>query len=336
LSLTEALLRLVLARRSRYRPRSQASRPRLAISPGGPVRVAAVQLKLFLTASPAVWARRMHDLAARAVREDARLVVFPEDVALPLLGMVPGLSRKAGRLLAGGPLRPADLFAFLDPYLYRVYRAVFTEVARTWGIWVAAGSLPRAVGRGVQNVGTLFGPDGTPLLSQAKTHLLPLEEQWGLVPGDELAVYDAGWGKLALPVCMDATFFETFRLLAALGAEVVLLPTANPEPYNRYKALRGIWPRVQESRVFGVQSALVGELFGYTLEGKSGIYAPWELTPGQDGVLAEAADPRAETVVWADLDLAALRAWRTGHPRVVNADLYRRYLPDVYGPYPPE
>lgn len=98
-------------------------------------------------------------------------------------------------------------------------------------------------------------------------------------------------------------------------------------------ALRGIWPRVQESRVYGVQSCLVGELLGLTLTGRAGIFAPLELTPAGDGILAQAQHfEREDVVVVADLDLGALRRLRAtrGVHLGFNLALYRRYFPRVY------
>ena len=102
---------------------------------------------------------------------------------------------------------------------------------------------------------------------------MPLEISWGFSPGKVFRVFPAAFGGLAAPVCMDATYYETFRVVAALGADIVAVPIANPEEYNAYLALRGIWPRVQETPVYGIKSALVGKMLGFTLTGRR-VIAP--------------------------------------------------------------
>ena len=117
----------------------------------------------------------------------------------------------------------------------------------------------------------------------------------------------------------------------APGRRVALLPIANPEPYHYWMALRGIWPRVQESLVYGVKSAMVGQLLGFTFTGRAGIFAPLELSPKKDGVLAEVESPHHEGLAVAALDLEVLRELRNAHPwRDTNEALYERYLPAVY------
>jgi len=304
------------------------------------VRVAAVQMRLELVGSPEEYAQRILSFAGRAAEQGARMVAFPEDVATALLGLMPGIHE----LTAGGDLlqavrrvgpdaRVADIFRAIAPAVQQVHEASFSEAARRFGMYVVAGSaiLPDARGRMV-NVAHVYGPDGQKLGEQQKCHFIPMEVAWGLETGDDLAVFDAPWGRFAAPVCMDATYFETFRILAQRGAEVVVIPSANPEEYNVWKALRGIWPRVQESQVYGIHACMVGSFMGLTLTGRSGIFAPMELTPHGDGVLAQAERYDEEAVVVADLDLEALRRLRQeeGVHRAFNLALYERYLPEIY------
>ncbi len=308
------------------------------------LRVAAVQMRLEFTPSAEAYAEQCYRLVRRAARAGAELVCFPEDAATHLLGLVPGIGAlsRAGSVdravSSFGPgVRVKDLFAFAGPATERVYDTTFRELARGFGLWVAAGSavLPEPGGR-VINQARLYGPDGRLVAVQAKCHLLPMEAGWGLEPGDDLTVVETPLVTLGLPVCMDATYYETFRILSLRGVELVILPTANPEPYNFWTALRGAWPRAQESLVFAVNPCLVGNVLGLTLTGRSGIFAPLELTPNLDGVLVQADDPHSEGVIWADLDLETLRRLRrerASRPGP-NLPLLEKYFPAVYDQAP--
>ncbi|MGB9809282.1 MAG: nitrilase-related carbon-nitrogen hydrolase, partial [Caldanaerobacter sp.] len=141
---------------------------------------------------------------------------------------------------------------------------------------------------------------------QKKIHLTDFEEKIGFERGDELKVFSLDIGKVACPVCMDATYFETFRIAYEMGTDIVLLPIANNEEYNFWRALRGIWPRVQESYVYGAKASLNGWIGGIHFTGRAGIFAPIDITENEDGVLAVSPHYEGDFLVTADLDIAKL------------------------------
>lgn len=287
-----------------------------------PLRVAAVQMELRPEPTPRAFARHVFSLLLEAAQGGAELVAFPEDAATGLVALLPGfalLSRpgspRGGR--AAGGLSVAEVFRLLGPAVAATYRTVFATFAEAFGVFLVAGTanLPEPDGR-VLNLAHVFAPDGRLLVRQPKLHLFPYEALWGIAPGAELLSWPTPWGRMASPVCMDATYFETSRVARALGAEVLILPIADPGPAHFWKGRRGLWARCQEGGFYGVQSALVGRFLGLSLEGRSAVFAPLHLSPAGDGVLAEADDPTSETVVFADLDLRALAAWRARQPEL--------------------
>ncbi|MCL6580154.1 MAG: hypothetical protein K6U08_00835 [Firmicutes bacterium] len=334
------------------RPAGRA-RPGAASPAGGGgrrvVRVAALQLECFYARSVREYVLRLGERFREAVAAGADLVAFPEMVTMPLIGLLPGVGEgKAGSAGdaaggAGGPgggaaekgsvPRLADIVRFMDPILRPVYFELFGSLAAAAGVWVMAGSTPLegADGR-VYNLAALFGPDGSLVGWQRKLHLFPTERDEGFVPGRQLRVFETGIGRIALPICMDATYFETYRLAALLGAEIVAAPVANMEEYNYWKLLRGAWPRVQETPVFAVQSTIVGEFLGRPMTGKASVFAPLDLTPRGDGLLDQCPEPVGPGLAVADLDLDALARYRaevSALPRL-NLELIRAYLPEVY------
>jgi hypothetical protein len=66
------------------------------------------------------------------------------------------------------------------------------------------------------------------------------------------------------------------------------------------------WLLAQQNYVFSVESKLVGEYFNTKLRGKSGVYAPLEITEFKDGILAISDTQDEEEIVVADLDFEAL------------------------------
>jgi len=304
------------------------------------VRVAVVQLRGRLVASTAEYARIMHDLALRAVRKGAQLIVFPEDTgSYPLGGFIPGLERIVG----GGTDEsskehlevddaPMDfLLALLSPVSQRVYRTTFSSLARRFGVHIVAGSGVTVDTRGlVRKVGCLFGPKGDLIGTHAKTHLYPAEKAWGLTCGSDIEVFQTAVGRIALPICMDHTYFEPIRIGWLKGAEVIIDPAADAAEYDSWAQARGVWSRVQESPAYGIGCFMVGRIMGVTFGGRSGVYAPVEMTTSKDGVIAQATTGDEEEILVVDLDLRALREYRASHLPRFNLDLCRRYLPAAY------
>jgi len=308
------------------------------------VRVAALQIKLELCQSPIAFANLIHRQVKEAYEAGARLVVFPEYLNLLLFGMLPGIE-KIEKDYSTGTVSTAkndqggqndgislpDLFRFMTPAVQPLINTIFSALAASYHLFIMAGSYTLAVNGAIVNRACLHGPEGGLVGYQDKVHLLPVEEKWGLKRGDKFKVFDTAIGRLAMPVCMDATYFETFRILEKKDVEIVTLPIANLEAYNYWLALRGIWPRVQECALFGVKSALVGSIAGLTFTGRAGVFAPIELTASRDGVLAEADCFDNEALAVADLNLDALKELRRDHPwRDRNPALYGRYFPQIY------
>ena len=284
------------------------------------------------------YAENVYRLVTEAVDQGAQLVVFPEDSGVPLAGLIPGLEDLAAQGLdsavkevPGGETKLADVFRLISPAVKRIYETTFSTLARSFRVYIISGSAYLEDDDGkMRNISYFFDPHGSIIARQRKLHLLPLEADWGFEPGLRLEVPDTPLGKIAFPICMDATYFETFRIAQLRGADIVIIPAANNEEYSFWRAMRGIWPRVQESQLLGVSAHAVGSLIGIPFTGKSGLLGPIELTPSEDGYFAKADTFDKEEVVIGDLDLDALYQFRDENPLSFNAKLYEKYLPGFY------
>ncbi len=305
------------------------------------IKAAALQLELKLFKNPLDYVDEMHRRVREAKEAGAQLAVFPELNNLQLLGMLPGIEQAAATAdpidgnesKSGSPeITLADVIFYAGPVMKPLIDATFSTLASAYGLYVMAGSFLLPDGKKLVNRALLFDPEGNLAGVQDKVHWTLMEKEWGLTRGTGFNLFQTALGQLALPVCMDATYFETFRILERMGAEIVSIPIANPEPYNYWMSLRGIWPRVQESPVYGIKSALVGRLMSFEFTGKAGIFAPMELTPDGSGVLAEVESSETEGMAVAELDLEELAKLRADHPwRDSNEALYQRYFPNLYG-----
>ncbi len=304
---------------------------------GSRTRVGVVQLEARLHHSVLSYVDQVLSAAATAVGEGAQLVVFPEDVgSYPLFGLLPGLAwlvgrgnpRDAGAAVEQGEAPVLALMRLLTPVVRKVHRVVFAGLAKRLGVHILAGSTLAVDEAGrVYKEAHLYDTDGRLVLVQRKTHLFPAEAAWGLTPGSEVDVAHTAVGCVASPVCMDHTYWEPIRIAWLQGAEIVIDPAADANRFNRGMQARGVWSRVQESPAFGIQAMMVGELLGVTFGGRSGVYAPLELTPHKDGIIAEASVSDAPDIFCADIDLAEVQELRRQVLRRLQPELYTTYLP---------
>lgn len=115
------------------------------------------------------------------------------------------------------------------------------EAARDVGIAVLGGAIvvdPEAGRR--YNTALLFGPDGSRMAAYRKVHLPAEEGYW------ETSHYEAGTSppevverlpmRVGVQICSDVNRPEGTHILAAGGAEVILVPRATPpETYDRWR-----------------------------------------------------------------------------------------------------
>ena len=139
----------------------------------------------------------------------ARMAVFPE-VFLPGYNVAdPG---SAARSLAD-------------------WAAVLAPLARTAGCGVTVG-VAEADGGQLFNSAIALGPDGTLLSLYRKTQLYGPREKSFYQPGTSHAMFDFEGCRIALLICYDIEFAPLIRDLAGRGAQLILCPTANMQPFT--------------------------------------------------------------------------------------------------------
>ena len=96
------------------------------------------------------------------------------------------------------------------------------EIARENELWLVPGSVhERGADGRVHNTAPVLSPEGELVTSYRK--VFPWEPHETSAPGKDFVTFDLpSIGRAGLAICYDASFPETFRQLAWLGAEVVL------------------------------------------------------------------------------------------------------------------
>jgi hypothetical protein len=99
-----------------------------------------------------------------------------------------------------------------------------------------------------------------------------------------------------------------------------------------WKALRGIWPRVQESYVYGLKASLNGWVAGMHFTGKAGIFAPLSITPNKDGVVALSPHHEGNFLITGGINIKRLYEARNRaeYHGDKNPEFERGYLEKAY------
>lgn len=169
---------------------------------------------------------------------------------------------------------------------------------RELGVHVVFGLL-EADGSRLFNACVLVGPGGV-VGSYRKIHLPFLGVDAFADPGDRpLEVFDIGPIKVGMHICYDGAFPETGRVLALLGADLLILPTNWPT-HSECAAEHMVPCRAFESVVYMMAVNRVGEESGFRFIGHSSVANP------QGKVLA-ATSPDREEIFYADIDPAIAR-----------------------------
>jgi len=177
---------------------------------------------------------------------------------------------------------------------------------------------PELTGGLVANAAVMIGPDGGILLNYRKTHLFgDLDREMFKSVGDRLSVIDFNGYKIGLLICYDIEFPEPARVLALAGADILLIPTAQMEPYTQVAKLL-IPTRAYENQLYVAYANHSGAEDGLNYVGLSSICGP-------DGAVLAAAG-LGEEMIYATVD-------KTHHGSVRQVDpLISDRRPELYAP----
>lgn len=226
----------------------------------------------------------------------------------------------------------------------------YVAKARELGVYIQTGSFIECDERypgAVFNATCLIGPDGIlskyrkvnpwiPWEVHASPHDLPEYAE------EMFPVTDTPIGKLGCAICYDWLFPETLRQLTANGAEILIRVSAYMDPWGA-TAPMDWWTVVNRCRALENTAYVVAANQAASLS----HYPPFSWPGGSmvvdfDGRIVAQADPGpGEKIVFAPIDLSALRHERTtrrghqmlAHLRTETLPMYRQsFYPPQRGP----
>ncbi|PZQ97661.1 MAG: hypothetical protein DI533_10825 [Cereibacter sphaeroides] len=269
---------------------------------------AAIQFGAGLYAPEENRARAEAEIRAAAAK-GAKLIVLPELV-------VSGYGVDAARL--------SDAAEPLDGPTFAQWR----DLAKSLDVVIVGGFCERAGDR-LFNSAMLVQPNGSVSLYR-KLHPFDAEKNI-FTPGDlGLPIVETPLGNIGICVCYDLRFVEVARALSLAGADIIAVPTAwvggfdrNPRDAMGYIGqARGAIVQANLSQAAMVCASQSGGEQGIRFLGSSLIVDSF----GE--CLAGPMGEDEEGTLFADLDIAAIRASQVRSPLVRPRDDRRR---DVYG-----
>ncbi|MGN1023872.1 MAG: carbon-nitrogen hydrolase family protein [Lachnospiraceae bacterium] len=227
-----------------------------------------------------------------AKRAGADLVLFPEVQLSPFFAQYPGKEREPFAM------------TMEDPCVQKIL-----EACRREKIWASPNFYLKQDGKYfdtsllVDDRGEIAGRQTMVHIAQAPCFY---EKDYYTPSEDGFHVFATPFGKIGIVICFDRHYPESIRTEALLGADLVLIPTANTdaEPEEMFQ-----WEvRVQafQNSVFAAMANRTGREGNMTFDGLS-------LVCGPDGELL-ALGGREKELVLADLDLSRAGARRQAKP----------------------
>lgn len=299
------------------------------------VRVAAAQYSLDSAVSYDDLQRKLDRWVGKAAAKKARLLVFPEFVGMEFVALndlrrLPDRRSPTRHTLGPLPVIPAtrrkDVSLKWETATVQkslsVFLAVYSELARKYGVYILAGTLPVTQADGnLRNRAYFFAPDGN---AGFQDKLVPTRwesECWQIVGGEQICVFDTDFGPVGITICYDVEFPLIARRQTEAGARIVLAPSCCNSTRGFHRVRIGAHARALENQAYVVQAVMVGETEWSSVIGEAvglaGVYCPPDLGPQVDGVI-EQATSKSPQWIFADLDLAAVDRIRGGDDIVAN------------------
>ncbi|MBW4983720.1 carbon-nitrogen hydrolase family protein [Mameliella sp. CS4] len=224
---------------------------------------------------------KMTRWVSEAASAGADLLVFPEYGAMELATL-------AGREAA------LDLEASLHAVSERVPAAddLHASLARRFGVHILAASAPvfdPAIGPRPVNRARFFAPSGEMGVQDKQIMTRFEREDWNVVPGGPLRLFDTALGKIGILICYDSEYPLLGRALQE--AEILLVPSVTEALSGHSRVRIGAMARALEAQCVAVMSSVVGEADWSTSidvsVGRGAVFGPPDIGFPETGLLAD-------------------------------------------------
>ncbi|WP_132445842.1 carbon-nitrogen hydrolase family protein [Sulfitobacter indolifex] len=265
------------------------------------------------------WAQYEDKLAhwvAEAAVQGAELLVFPEYAAMEL-----------------ATLDGAEVAADLERSLFSVSDKLeeadrlHVKLATEHNVHIVAGSGPAATESRPVNRARLITPTGQVGVQDKQIMTRFEREEWGVIGGNALQVFETAIGKIGILICYDSEFPLLGRALS--DCDVICVPSVTETLAGYWRVRIGSMARALENQCITAMSSVVGaadwsEALGQSF-GAGGIFCPPDRGFPPTGILG-VREVNAPGWTVAEADLA-----QVGEVRADGIVLNRRDWQDQIG-----
>ena len=266
------------------------------------MKIALAQYPIGRFASLDDWQTDTAKWVARAVKDGATLLSFPEYGGMALTSLLPQALQQDLR----GQIPALEEF-------HADFVATFALMAARHRVVIQAPSLPVMVGGRIHNRAYLMSPSGK-VDFQDKRQMTRFEkEQWGISSGQELKIFEIGETRIGIAVCYDIEFPLIAHALAKAGADLVLAPSCTDTMAGANRVHVGARARALENQIYVAVAPTVGNAHWSPAvdvnTGWAAVYSTPDRGFPDDGILAKGALDQPGWVT-AELDFEALKRAR--------------------------
>ena len=285
------------------------------------MKIALAQYPIGRFASLDAWQSDTGKWVARAVKDGATFLSFPEYGGMALTSLLPDALQ--------GDLR--GQIPALEEF-HADFVASFALLAARHGVFIQAPSLPVMTGGKIHNRAYLLSPSGK-VDFQDKRQMTRFEkEEWGIAGGSTLKIFDIGETKIGIAICYDIEFPLIAHAMAVQGAELILAPSCTDTLAGANRVHVGARARALENQIYVAVAPTVGEArWSPAVDvniGWAALYSTPDRGFPDDGTLAK-GDLNMPGWVMAALDFALLKSAREQAQVFSALDWEAQALPDL-------
>lgn len=175
----------------------------------------------------------------------------------------------------------------------------FEEIAKKYNAYIVIG-MPEVDSKTdiYYDAAALVGPEGY-IGKYRKTHQWETEAHWAAPGNLGVPVYDTKLGKIAINICMDSAYFESARLAAVNGANILAFPTNSSA-----QSISALQARAVQNGLYVVSANRSNTENGFHMIGASAVWSPEGKKLVEAAFAPSGQDIDEPTIIYADIDPA--------------------------------